>query len=61
MDKFRVFVYMLMMDASLKQIFLCVICISIFGAFSEEKSAHCTQVNIVLFPVPWFDLGSNVT
>ena len=37
MDKFRVFVYMLMRDASLKQRILCIIRISIFGAFSVGK------------------------
>ena len=36
MDKFRVFVYMLM-DASLKQRIPCIMCISIFGAFSVGK------------------------
>ena len=41
MDKFRVFVYMLIWDASLKQsIFPCIIHISIFGAFSVKKK--CT-------------------
>ena len=35
MDKFRVFVYMLMRDASLKQRIPCII--SIFGAFSAGK------------------------
>ena len=37
MDKFRVFVYMLMRDARLKQRILCIIHISIFGAFSAGK------------------------
>ena len=37
MDKFRVFVYMLMRDASLKQRILCIIRISMFGAFSAGK------------------------
>ena len=47
MDKFRVFVDMLMRDASLKQRIPCIIRISIFGAFSAEKSAHYTRVNTV--------------
>ena len=37
MNKFRVFVYMLMRDASLKQRIPCVMRISIFGAFSAGK------------------------
>ena len=37
MDKFRVFVYMLMRDASLKQRIPCIIRISIFGAFLAGK------------------------
>ena len=37
MDKFRVFVYMLMTDASLKQRIPCIMRISIFGAFSAGK------------------------
>ena len=37
MDKFRVFVYMLMRDASLKQRVPCIMLISIFGAFSAGK------------------------
>ena len=37
MDKFRVFVYMLMRDASLKQRIPCIMRISIFGAFSVGK------------------------
>ena len=37
MDTFRVFVYMLMRDASLKQRIPCIIRISIFGAFSAGK------------------------
>ena len=37
MDKFRVFVYMLMMDASLKQRIPCIMRISIFEAFSVGK------------------------
>ena len=37
MDKFRVFVYMLVRDASLKQRIPCVMRISIFGAFSAGK------------------------
>ena len=37
MDKFRVFVYMLMRDASLKQRVPCIMRISIFGAFSAGK------------------------
>ena len=37
MDKYRVFVYMLMRDASLKQRIPCIIRISIFGAFSAGK------------------------
>ena len=37
MDKFCVFVYMLLSDTSLKQRIPCVIRISIFGAFSVEK------------------------
>ena len=36
-----------MMDASLKQRILCIICISIFGAFSAEKSVQYTRVNMV--------------
>ena len=40
MDKFRVFVYMLMRDASLKQRIPCIMRISIFGAFSAGKK--CT-------------------
>ena len=47
MDKFRVFVYMLMKDVSLKQRILCMIHISIFGAFLREKSVHYSQVNTV--------------
>ena len=37
MDKFRVFVYMLMKDVSLKHRILCMIRISIFGAFFAGK------------------------
>ena len=37
MDKFHVFVYMLMRDASLKQRIACIIHISIFGPFSGGK------------------------
>ena len=37
MDKFRVFVYMLMRDASLKQRIPCIMRILIFGAFSAGK------------------------
>ena len=37
LDKFRVFVYMLMRDASLKQRLPCIMRISIFGAFSAGK------------------------
>ena len=37
MDKFRVFVYMLMRDASLKQRIPCIIHISIFRAVSVGK------------------------
>ena len=37
MEKFRVFVYMLMRDASLKQRIPCIIRISIFGPFSARK------------------------
>ena len=37
MDKFHVFVYMLMRDGSLKQRIPCIIRISIFGAFSVGK------------------------
>ena len=37
MNKFRVFVYMLMRDASLKQRIPCIMRISIFGAFSAGK------------------------
>ena len=37
MDKFRVFVYMLMRDVSLKQRIPCIMRISIFGAFSAGK------------------------
>ena len=37
MDKFRVFVYMPMRDASLKQRIPCIIRISIFGPFSARK------------------------
>ena len=37
MDKFCVFVYMLMRDASLKQRIPCIIRISIFAAFSVAK------------------------
>ena len=37
MDTFRVFVYMLMRDASLKQRIPCIICISVFGALSAGK------------------------
>ena len=36
-DTFRVFVYVLMRDASLKQRIPCIIRISIFGAFSAGK------------------------
>ena len=38
---------MLMRDVSLKQRILCIIRISILGAFSGEKSAHHTWVNTV--------------
>ena len=38
MDKFCVFVYMLMRDASLKQRMLCIICTSFFGPFSAGKN-----------------------
>ena len=34
----------------IKQRILCIICISIFGVFSAEKSVHYTRVNTVL----WF-------
>ena len=37
MDKFRVFVYMLMRDVSVKQRLPCIMRISIFGAFSAGK------------------------
>ena len=37
MDKFRVFGYMLMRDASLKQRIPCIKRISIFGPFSARK------------------------
>jgi len=37
MDKFCVFVYVLMRDASLKQRIPCIMHISIFGAFSAGK------------------------
>ena len=37
MDKFCVFVYMLMRDASLKQRTPCIISLSFFGAFSVGK------------------------
>ena len=47
MDKFPVFVYMLMGDASLKQRIPCIIRFSIFKTSSVEKSAHYTQVNTV--------------
>ena len=47
MNKFRVFVYMLTRDASLKQRILCIMRISIFGAFSTGKSVHYTRVNTV--------------
>ena len=40
MDKFHVFVYMLMQDASLKQRIPCIILTSIFGRFSVGKK--CT-------------------
>ena len=40
MDKFRVFVYMVMRDESLKQRIPCIISISIFGAFSGEKKCE---------------------
>ena len=39
MDKFRVFVYILMRDASLKQRIPCIILISIFGPFSGPKKS----------------------
>ena len=51
MDKFHVFLYMLMRDASLKERIPCIICISIFGLFQCEKSAHYTRVNTVKFGV----------
>ena len=38
MDKFRVFVYMLMRDATLKQRIACIIHISNFGPFSAGKN-----------------------
>jgi len=41
MDKFRVFVYMLMRDATLQQRILCIIPTSIFGPFY-------TRINTVL-------------
>ena len=47
MDKFGVFVYMLMMNVSLKQRIPCIRHISIFRAFSAKKSAYYTQVNKV--------------
>ena len=47
MDTFRVFVYMLIRDASLIQRIPCIIRISIFGPFQREKSAHYTRVNTV--------------
>jgi len=37
MDKFRIFVYILMRDASLKQRIPCIMRISLFGAFSAGK------------------------
>ena len=37
MEEFRVFVYMLMRDATLKQRIPCIMRISIFGAFSAGK------------------------
>ena len=48
MDKFRVFVYMLIRDASLKQRIPCIMRISISELFQREKSAHYTRVNTVL-------------
>ena len=48
MGKFRVFVYVLMRDGSLKQRIPCIIRISIVKElFQWEKSAHYTQVNTV--------------
>ena len=37
MDKFRVFVYMLMRDVRQKQMIPCIMRISLFGAFSAGK------------------------
>ena len=48
MEKFRVFVYMLIRDASLKQRIPCIICISIFGAFSAGKKCALYKVNTVI-------------
>ena len=50
MDKFRIFVYILMRDASLKQRIPCIMRISLFGAFSAGKSAHYTRINTVMLP-----------
>ena len=47
MDKFCVFVYMLMREASLKQRIPCIIPISILDLFQHKKSAHYTRVNTV--------------
>ena len=47
MDKFHVFVYMLMRGTSLKQRILCIIRISILGAFSAGKKCAYTRVNMV--------------
>ena len=53
MDKFSVFVCMLMMDVNLKtKDSMYIIYISIFGGFfSEEKSVHYTWTNKVMLPV----------
>ena len=49
MDKFHVFVDMPMRDVTLKQRILCIICISIFRAFSAEKKVCIEREHLKFF------------
>ena len=60
MDKFRVFVYMLMKDMSLKQRILCIIHISIFGAFSAEKKCTLYRGKYGMFLSLFFFVSQSV-
>ena len=59
MDKFRVFVYVLMRDASLKQRIPCIMRISIFGAFSVGKKCalYTGKYGILFFEIMWVTMS----